>query len=149
MTEGVPAALATANDVQRRWSSYTDARQAEVETRLGDASALLRTVIPDIDVRAAAKPNLQALVVSRVADTVARYMRNPDGAKQLQETIGDRSYSTTLDSGSPTGIFFTDGELAGLRPSAAADARAGTALGTAFATARPGWAPVSSGWGGW
>jgi len=147
VTEGAPAALATWQDVQSRWRTLASDEQERAKTRLSDASALLRTVIPDIDTRAAASTNLQLLVVSRVADAVARYMRNPDGAKQLQETIGDRSYSTTLEGGGPTGIFFTADELAALRPSAAADARSGTALGTAFARVRPGWGPA--GWSTW
>lgn len=146
MTEGAPAALAAWEDVQARWRPLSTAEQDLATIRLGDASALLRTLIPGIDARIAADStgNLAAVAKSTVADVVIRFLQNPNGAKQLQETIGPRSYGMTLD-GRPTGIFFTDGELDSLRPSAAAD-RSSTALGTTFATVRPGWGPVTPGW---
>lgn len=150
MTEGTPAALATWEDVADRWRPLSTAEQTLATTRIADASALLRTRIGDIDARIAADStgNLAATVRSKVVDVVVRFLQNPNGAKQLQETIGPRSYGMTFE-GRATGIFFTDEELASLRPSAAVD-RSSTALGTTFAAIRPGWAPTappgSPGW---
>lgn len=145
-----PAADATWTDVQSRWPGrgpLTTEEQATATIRIADAYALLRQLVPDLADRASRDPNLAAVVVSRVADAVVRYMENPSGARQLQEAIGPRSWGATFDSGRPVGIFFTDDELVALRPSAASTA--GTVLGTAFAKTRPGWAPTSPGWGSW
>jgi hypothetical protein len=148
VTEGAPAPFAVHGDVVARGRPFRDtAEQNRAVTRLGDASALLRTVIKDIDARIAADTsgNLAAVATSTVVDAVVRFLQNPEGAKQLQETIGPRSYGMTFD-GRPTGIFFTAAELAALRPSAGASTQL-PAVGTAFLGMRPGWAPVTPGWG--
>lgn len=143
MTEGTPAALATWEDVQSRWRPLSPDERAKATIRIGDASALLLTLVPGLAARIAADAsgNLATVATSKVADAVIRFLQNPEGAKQLQETIGPRSYGMTFD-GKATGIFFTDDELASLRPSAGAD-RSSTAVGTAFMGTRPGWAPVT------
>lgn len=147
MTEGTPAAFAVAKDVADRWRPLTTAQTTVADSRLEDASALLRLAFPDIDTRAAAKPPLAALAKSRVVDAVIRVLRNPDGAKQVQETIGPRSYGLTFPDGTPTGVFFTDDELDPLRPTVVASS-ASPGVGTAFAAIRPGWGPTTPGWGG-
>lgn len=109
------ADFATPEDIVSRWRPFRDeAERARAEVRLGDASSLLRTVLRGIDGRVEVDPELARTVTSTVADVVARYMRNPHGAKAVQETIGDRSYGLTFD-GEATGIFFTAEELARLR----------------------------------
>ncbi|TKJ25225.1 Gp19/Gp15/Gp42 family protein [Blastococcus sp. CCUG 61487] len=141
MTEGAPAAFATAEDVIGRWRPFrNDTEKDRAIVRLGDASSLLRTLVPDIDARIQHEPELARTVTSTVVDAVVRFLQNPNGAKQLQETIGNRSYGMTFD-GKPTGVFFTEGELAALRPGAGRSTSKLPALGTAFVSARPGWAP--------
>lgn len=143
MTEGAPADFAVHTDVVGRWRPFRDtAEQDRAINRLGDASALLRTLVKDIDARITAdnSGNLAKVTKSTVVDVVIRFLQNPNGAKQLQETIGLKSYGMTFD-GKPTGIFFTEDELKALRPSASNTP--GGAFGTAFAQARPGWAPLS------
>lgn len=143
MTEGTPADLATWQDVQGRWRPLNTAEQATATLRIGDASSLLRTLVPDLVDRIAADTtgDLARVALSKVADVVSRLMRNPTGAKNLQETIGNRSYGLTLPDGQPTGIFFTEDELDALRPSAATGQ--GHAIGTTFVSIRPGWGPRS------
>lgn len=138
MTEGVPA-LVDVEDVKSRRPLTTE-EEATATIRVDDAVALLRTLIPDIDMRVAADTTgaLGHLVKTRVADVVIRYLNNPMGAKSLQQTIGPRSLGVTFD-GQPTGIFFTDDELAALRPNPTISG--GEAIGTAFLGIRPGWAP--------
>lgn len=140
MTEGTPADFAVEQDVADRWRPLTADEQQKATTRLGDASALLRTLVPGIDARVAVSPVLADVVRSSVVDVVIRFLQNPTGAKSLQETIGPRAYGMTFD-GRPTGIFFTEGELAALRPSAGRSPGA-TAMGTAFVGIRPGWGPL-------
>jgi hypothetical protein len=145
VTEGTPAVYATVEDVEGRWRPLTDDEKIRATTRLTDASALLRRAVPGIDQRLAGDPDLRLAVTSRVADVVIRFLQNPAGAKQLQETIGPRSYGLTFD-GKPVGIFFTDEDLAALLPSAGMDTSA-TAMGTAFVAIRPGWGPLTAGCG--
>lgn len=149
MTEGAPAALATWEDVQSRWRPLSPAEQGKATIRIGDASAELRRRVPGLDARITADTSgdLALVATSKVVDAVLRFVQNPEGAKQLQETIGPRSYGMTFD-GKATGIFFTDDELAALQPSAGSD-RSSTALGTAFMDTRPGWAPIAAPGAGW
>ena len=150
MTEGAPAPFAEYGDVTARWRPFRDdAERNKASTRIGDASALLRTLVPGLDDRIAADTSgdLAAVARSKVVDAVLRFLRNPDGAKQLQETIGPRSYGVTFD-GESTGVFFTEDELAALRPSAG-KTKGSSALGTAFVGIRPGWAPIDPSPSGW
>lgn len=147
------ADFATYADVVARWRSLTADEQARVTTHLGDASALLRTLVPDIDARIAAdnaasivdgtavdgRGNLSRVTTAKVVGVVKRYMENPLGAKQMQETLGPRSYGITLPDGQSTGVFFTEDDLAAVQPTAAT--KGSHAVGTAFATFRPGWGP--------
>lgn len=141
MSEGTPAAFATDEDVVGRWRPFrNEAENDRAVVRLGDASSLLRTLVPGIDDRIAADAELARTATSTVVDAVVRFLQNPEGAKQLQETIGNRSYGMTFD-GKPTGVFFTESELAALRPGAGRNTAKVSAIGTAFAQIRPGWGP--------
>lgn len=141
MTEGAPADFAVHADVAARWRPLTTAEQERAGVRLGDASSLLRTLVPGIDQRIADDPALARVAMAAVVDAVVRFLQNPDGAKQLQETIGPRSYGMTFD-GRPSGIFFTEAELAALRPGAGAVTYRGPMIGTAIVGIRPGWGPL-------
>lgn len=115
------ADFATPEDVVSRWRPFRDdAERKRAEVLLGDASALLRsavrTVVPDLDVLVAADPQLARVATMAVFVAVKRVLRNPDGAKAVQETIGpDRSYGLTFD-GEATGVFFTAEELTPFMP---------------------------------
>lgn len=145
MTEGTPAGFADVQAVIDRWRPLSEDEQRRATTRLADASALLRRLVPDLAARAGRDADLAQSATSLVADVVIRFLQNPTGAKQLQETIGPRSFGLTFD-GKPVGIFFTEDDLSPLRPSAASP-KGATAIGTAFAGVRPGWGPSSPGWG--
>lgn len=141
--------FATWEDVQGRWRPLTEDQQTQATLHLGDASALLRTLVPDLTDRIAADTSgdLARVALSKAAGAVKRYMENPRGAKQMQETIGPRNYGITLPDGQATGVFFTEDELTALQPTAAT---AGShAIGTTFATIRPGWGPYESPRCGW
>lgn len=140
MTEGAPAAFADHADVASRWRPLDTAEQERATVRLGDASSLLRTLVPGIDQRIQADPNLQRVATAAVVDAVVRFLQNPEGAKQVQETIGPKNYGLTFD-GRPSGIFFTESELASLRPGAGVSPGAVLGIGTARVGIRPGWAP--------
>lgn len=154
MTEGAPADFAGHEDVAARWRPFRNtAEQAKAVVRLGDASSLLRTLMSDIDERIAADDakavaentadpeghgRLYRVAKAKVADAVVRYMDNPRGAKQLQQTIGPRTLGITLPDGGTLGIFFTEEELKALQPTAGTGS---IVIGTTFASFRPGWGP--------
>lgn len=150
MTITPPPDFAEVSDVVGRWRALTPAENTKAELNIGDAAAIIRNVVTDIDARIAADNAaataaaggvdtigpLQRTTMRVVVDAVIRFMQNPNGAKRVQETIGDRAY--TLDFGEATGMFITVDELAPLLPSAGAGQ--GEALGTAIVGTRPGWA---------
>jgi hypothetical protein len=157
------ADYATWEDVQARWRSLTQPEQDKATTYLGDASVLLRRNVPDLDERIATdnaaaiaagtavngEGDLARAARAKVAGVVKRYMENPQGAKQLQRTIGPRTLGMTLPDGQATGVFFTEDELRELQPSSGVEG-GGLVFGVAFAGYRPGWGPPSrhhhSGW---
>lgn len=156
MTETPPPDFATAADVVGRWRPLTPAENTKAELNIGDAAAIVRSVVKDIDARIAADnaaataanggtPTIGPLARATmrvVVDAVIRFLQNPNGAKRVQETIGDRAY--TLDFGEVTGMFISVDEIAPLLPSAGGGV--GEKIGTAFAATRPGWAPTTPGW---
>lgn len=149
------ADLATIADVSGRWPGYSTDLAGQAATRIKDASAIVRLAVPDIDTRITAEtipsgdtrgPLAQATAAA-IADAVIRVLDNPDGAKRVQETIGDRAYTLDYGDGARSGLFITDTELAPLQPGGGAQ---GHALGTVFLQTRPGWDPRrtrhSTGW---
>jgi len=154
MDGGTPVAdYATHQDVADRWRPLTTDEQKLVTTHIGDAAALLRRNLPDLDDRIAADDDaataagrgptgdLARSATAKVAGVVRRYMENPQGAKQLQETIGPRSYGMTLPDGSATGVFFTEAELKELQPSTSQPTGNGMLFGTVRVGIRRGWGP--------
>jgi hypothetical protein len=77
--------------------------------------------------------------MSVVVEVVRRYLQNPDGAKQLQKTIGPRSYGLTFGGEKPSGIFFTEDELEVFLSSD--NQPRGMVFGTVHASPTPGWSP--------
>lgn len=148
MTAPPPADFATHEDVVSRWRPFRDnAEQAVATERLADASALLRLLIPDLATRAAADPDVARVAKSLVVEVVRRYLRNPEGAKQLQQTIGPRNLGLTFDGEKPSGIFFAEDELKVLQPGAAESG--GKIFGTTFVGLLPGWSPHTNRRSGW
>jgi hypothetical protein len=156
------ADYATWQDVQARWRTLTSAEQTQATTYLGDASVLLRRNVPDLDERIVAdntaaiaagtavngEGDLARAARAKVAGVVKRYMENPQGAKQLQRTIGPRSLGMTLPDGQATGVFFTEDELRELQPSSGVES-GGLVFGVTFAGYRPGWGPPAPPGPGW
>lgn len=140
-------AFATYAEATALWTPPAGTPEAKVETRLAQASALLRLAIPDIDARiadtstperTAIGANLAIAAKALVIEAARRVIDNPAGARRVQETIGPRGYSLDLGDG-PTGIYLTDEELQPLQPNASGTR--GEAIGTAIIGTRPGWAP--------
>lgn len=102
--------LATWQDAEARWRPLTVPEQAAANTRLADASALVRSYRADVDEHLA-DDNYRATVVRVVAEAAVRVLRNPAGVKQ--ESIGARSY--TLDASVAGGaLYLTEHEQAAL-----------------------------------
>lgn len=147
------ADFATWQDVQDRWRTLSPDEQTRATTNIADASAIIRSVIPDIDARIEADTaewvaagntgigNLGRTALRIVADAVIRVMTNPDGARRVQETIGDKAYTLDYGEGRVSGLFLTDTELGPLQPSGGDTG--GEAIGTAIVNLRDGWAPAS------
>lgn len=141
------ADLATIADVSGRWPDYSQtAHEATAIVRIADAAAIVRLNLPDIDTRIAAEtvpdgdtrgPLAQA-TARVIADAVIRVLDNPEGARRVQETIGDKAYTLDYGDGARSGLFLTDEELAALQPAGGAQ---GHAIGTAITRTRPGWDP--------
>lgn len=146
MTEGAPEPFATKQDVIDRWRPLTDEEGPLVETRLGDVAAIIRTAIPDIDARIAADSTGSLARAALVAsyEAVRRVTENPQGARRLQETIGLRAYSLDFGERKASGLFLTADELMPLQPTGLGGQ--GEAIGTAIASTRAGWAPVTHAW---
>lgn len=127
------ADFATFEDIESIWRPLNDSEQTAATERLAEASALLRILVPGIDDRAAADPNLAILAKAKVVNAVFRVMRNPMGAKQLQEAAGPFSHSMSgMDGSGSNGVFFTDDELMVLRASTAQ-------IGSSYVGVRRGW----------
>lgn len=148
------ADFATWQDVQNRWRPLSTDEQARATVNIADASSIVRSALPDIDARIAtdtaawnaagnAGPGPMAGTALRVVvDAVIRYMANPDGARRVQETIGDKAYTIDYGDGRTSGLFVSDEELAPLQPTGGPDGR--EALGTAIVGLRDGWAPPAA-----
>lgn len=134
------ATYADTSDIEDRWRTLSPAETTRATTFLDDASSILRLAVPDLDTRIAADSTGDLARAAKVAvvEAVLRVMRNPYGAKRIQETIGDKAY--TLDMGDErSGLFVTVEEAGPLQPSGGVVG--GQALGTAIVQTRPGWAP--------
>lgn len=79
------------------------------------AERLLRREVPDLRDRiAAGEEDLLEEVQDVVASVIARKFRNPEGARQVQETTGPFSASKTYAGDSPGELELTQKELARL-----------------------------------
>ena len=105
-----PPALATVADVQARTEVQLSAeQQTRAAVLVGDASAIIRTRVPDLsDPLPATAPGVIATAVLRALAAP------PDGNKS--ETVGAHSRVAAHEGG---GLYLTDEELDLLRPPAA------------------------------
>ncbi len=84
-------AHATVEDVRERFTrALTVDEERLAATLLGDAEALLRRRVRDLDGRASADQDYRRLVVMVEAESVLRVLRNPEGYRS--ESDGDYSY---------------------------------------------------------
>jgi hypothetical protein len=102
-----PAVFASVNDVQARSPQPLDAdQQARAAVLLADASAIIRTRVPEMP-----QPPPDT-AVGVVATAVLRALANPaDGL--TNETVGEVSRTAAHAGG---GLYFTEDELELLRP---------------------------------
>lgn len=107
---------ATWQDVEARWRTLSDDEQDLATTFLGDAWALLKNKVRDLETRLDDSTLDPDLVVAVESSMVLRVMRNPDG--KASESIDD--YSFTRDGATATGgLYLTPNELNTLLPSVA------------------------------
>ncbi|RTL64435.1 MAG: hypothetical protein EKK42_24490 [Pseudonocardiaceae bacterium] len=93
---------ATTDDVAARLGRQLDpAELTIVSARLDDVERLIRTRVPDLDVRVSSGALSAAVVVMVEADAVLRVVRNPDGV--VSETDGN--YSRQLNHAAATGVL--------------------------------------------
>ena len=121
-------AWVTAQDVVDSWigsDGPTDA--ASIDTWVGRAERLVRSVVPDIQARldAGLEPDLLDSVRDVVVSMVERKFRNPEGVRTRQESTGPFSGSVTLGGDQPGELWLTDEEK---RRLGAGSARSGKAF---------------------
>lgn len=111
--------LATPGDVRDRWVSKTSRltlTDGQLETVLADVEdAVLQefpTIREDID-----EVTLPAGRVTRVVCRIAiRFLKNPDGWRQIQATTGSMSQSGTMAGDYPGEIYLTAADRDDLTP---------------------------------
>jgi hypothetical protein len=106
-----------AGEVASRWRTLTAAEVTVAETRLADAEALVRGLVPLIEDYVTAGTVLASNVVRVQVEMVLRLLKNPLGVRQESRTIDDFAHSWTRENSLADGrLFVTDEELALLRP---------------------------------
>lgn len=111
-------AWVTAQDVVDSWiGSDGPTDVASIDTWVGRAERLVRSVVPDLqarlDVEAALVPPVTDLLDSVrdvVVSMVERKFRNPEGVRTRQESTGPFSGSVTLGGDQPGELWITDEE---------------------------------------
>lgn len=103
--------LATDQDVADRFPRPFTAAETSVVTKLvGDASAIARYEVPDLDTRMSADPNLVEVVRSVVTEAVVRAIRNRQGLRDKQAGPFSASYQAIAEE-----LTLTAADLARLR----------------------------------
>ena len=111
-------AWVTAQDVLDSWiGDDKPADVAALTTWVGRAERLVRSVVPDVqlrlDVEAGLEPPVSDLLDSVrdvVVSMVERKFRNPEGVRTRQESTGPFSGSVTLGGDQPGELWITDDE---------------------------------------
>lgn len=97
----------TPEDVVERWVGDDPPALDGVVVRLvDDAETILRATYPDLVDRVglSVDPNAVKLVVARM---VSRVLRNPDGTRQVTETVGPFSRNRTFGGDTPGAMALT------------------------------------------
>lgn len=117
-------------DIESRWRVLSDAESDVALTRLSDADRKLRLARPTLQTfytglaAGTAKTDLLETIRAVLANTVIRYLINPD--VNVRQDIGaDGSIGIGFDTDAEGGIFISDSDLADI--DAAVAAAAGTA----------------------
>lgn len=109
----MPTPFATVQELEDAWRPLSDAEQTPAATRLAQASRIIRHRFSTIDDRITAGDLDPDLVADVAISMVIRYLRNPDGDRQ----VSFEDYSTTKDSAAASGdLCLTDEELDTLSP---------------------------------
>jgi hypothetical protein len=102
--------FATVDDLEGRWRLLSTEEQDQATLLLGDASTILRSEIPDIDVRLAATPptldvELPKLIVCAMVKRAMLAGTDVDGVASAQQTVGPFTQSSTYAN--PLGNLYT------------------------------------------
>lgn len=112
------ASPTSTDDIESRWRSLTDAEIPVAETRLEDAWRKLKRDVPGIEARMGTEPDLPDDVDQVLADAVIRVLQalERNGTRRGSVTIDDSSRSWEADDSVRSDLYFTDAELASVRP---------------------------------
>ncbi|MFD8618265.1 hypothetical protein [Streptomyces sp. NPDC059513] len=103
---------ATYSDVVNRWTDSEElpATQAQVETLLSDAEAILLRELPNLaaDIDDSKIPESLAVLVE--VAMVTRKLRNPAGVRSIQEGAGPFQQTITHGGDDPGSLYLTDEE---------------------------------------
>lgn len=122
MTNPASPKFATEDDVTERFEGeFPSDRSDWVTLRIIDVENALMGLVPSLrkpldEITAASEaigdPGRLNRVRALVADKVLDMFRNPDGARQTSQTMGELSESRSYGSGRGATITFSDAELA-------------------------------------
>lgn len=103
-------AFATPADVEARWRPLTSAETAVAETLLDDASGMVRSRWPDVDLRLSSGDLLASTVVRVVANMVKRAMIVGAAEGVESQSQGAGPWSITQKFSNPNGNLFLSAE---------------------------------------
>lgn len=107
---------ATFADVVDRWvGPGAPTNQAQVATLIDDAEQVIRAEFPKIQDRIDSGALPLERVTMVVVQMVTRFLRNPEGLSNVQQTTGPFSQSRSFADRS-SGLMLTDSELKLLQP---------------------------------
>lgn len=107
------AALIEVSDVTSTYPEAASIPDVQIAGLVALASGVARLKAPGLDHRIAMGELDLALVVAVVAGSVARALRNPQGAKTLSQTTGPFSETVTFDERVAAGfVYLTPDEVA-------------------------------------
>lgn len=110
-------AFATTDDVAAAWRALTDEEFVQASFYLDFASEIIRIDVPSVDSRLAAGTLSAGLLTGIATAMVLRVMKNPDGYRQVQESIEDYSTTKVRDNTLSTGgLYLAEDECRLLAP---------------------------------
>lgn len=106
------SAFATADDLALRWRDLSQDEQIRAEVLLGDASAMIRRLWPDVDDRLNALSLTASEVAAVVCGMARRVMQYGAGGVQSQTTQRGPFAETVRFTNPEGGLYLTDDEKA-------------------------------------